>query len=336
MPRSRQSGFTLVEILVVVSILMVLTALAIYAFNRSTDGDRIREAARTAQSAFMGAHDRALHAKDKRGIRLIRDVSDPTIVTGFAYVQPIENQFYPEGSIRLERRDEIGGFDGLPDSADIVIVRGFTSPDSPPYVDWPMLTEFFSSPPRIRIPAKTGQWYTFYWTTTGPYALSESQPILQLTTPFIDPGLPSLIAHPRFPASANTSCELEMAPELLPHHPPILFPSGIVIDLDFSSPFINANWPPGTSIDLMYSPRGNISGPVSAQGPIHLLLNSLEDAVQNLNPIDPANKSEKRILSIVPLTGRVATYDIDPSDANQDGQADDLFRFARYAHATGN
>lgn len=335
MRRSGPNGFTLVEMLVVITILLLLTFFVITAFNRTTGGDRLRAGARTAQSAFLGARDRALHAKQKRGIRFIRDANDPTLAVGFIYLQPIENQIYPEGSIQLERRDEIPAPTGdvNPDSADIVIVRGFAPPAIAPNVDWATLTDFFATPPRIRIPAKTGQWYTYYWTTTGVYAFNPSQPVLQLTTPFVDPGNPaSVIAHSRFPASSFTSCEIEMAPELLPHHAPIYLPSGVVIDLDYSSPSINANWPagpPSANIDLMFSPRGGLSGPLSALGPIHLLLNDVQDAAQNLSPIDPLNKSEKRILTIFPQTGHVATYDIDPTDSDNNGIADDLFRYAK-------
>jgi hypothetical protein len=137
----------------------------------------------------------------------------------------------------------------------------------------------------------------------------------------------------------NSSCEIELAPELLPNHAPISLPSGVVIDLDFSSPNVVANWPatpPATNINLMFSPRGMISGPLSALGPIHFLLNDIQDATQGLSPIDPANKGEKLILTIFPQTGNVATFPIDPTDADNNGVADDLFRFAKIGSTAGN
>jgi len=72
--KSRQrSGFTLVELLVVIGILLLLASLSVAVFNSVRSSDRMRSGARIAQSAFLGAKDRALHAKDLRGVRLTRD-----------------------------------------------------------------------------------------------------------------------------------------------------------------------------------------------------------------------------------------------------------------------
>lgn len=334
--RNRRA-FTLIEILVVITILIVLTVIVVSVYNINANADKVRSAARTAQSAFLGARDRALHAKAQRGIRLIRDPNDPTLVTGFAYIQPMDKLEYPVKSIQLERPDDSPN-DNIPDSPDVVIVHGFVSPQTAPYVDWYTFTDFFANPPRIRIPAGTGQWYTFSWTTTGFYALNSNQAYLRLTAPFIDPGSPGTVAHDRN-LLTNSSCEIELAPELLPNHAPISLPSGVVIDLDYSSPNVNSNWPagpPSTNINLMFSPRGMISGPISALGPIHFLLNDVQDATQGLSPIDPNNKGEKLVLTIFPQTGNVATFPIDPTDADNNNVADDLFRFAKIGSTAGN
>lgn len=363
MPFGKRQAFTLIEILVVITILIVLTVLVVSVYNINAGADKVRSAARTAQSAFLGARDRALHAKALRGIRLIRDSSDQSIVTGFAYIQPIDRLEYPPQSIRLERPDDDG--DGSPDPpGNVVIVHGFGPPDPTPHVDWYALTDFFSNPPRIRIPATTGQWYTFSWTTTGTYALTSTNANLRLTSPFIDPGAPGFIAHPR--NLGNSSCEIELAPELLPNHAPISLPSGVVVDLFYSaipgqwfqqqsiasSAAVPVGWVeegpdllvPGNriirqysrQIDTMFSPRGMVSGPISALGPIHLLLNDIQDATQGLNPISPTNKGEKLVLTIFPQTGNVATFPIDPTDSDGNGIADDLFRFAKLGSVAGN
>src|SRR5262245_11411439 len=65
-PMRRRSGFTLVELLVVISILLVLSTV-VWAVFKPSNTEKMRSAARIAQSAFLGAKDRALHAKDLRG-----------------------------------------------------------------------------------------------------------------------------------------------------------------------------------------------------------------------------------------------------------------------------
>src|SRR5437660_6537958 len=115
----RRSAFTLVELLIVITILLILATLAFAVFNTGRSSDRLRSAARIAQSAFLGAKDRALHAKDLRGIRLTRDLTDTTLINGFAYLQPLPPLTYPVNSIQLERLD--ANSDGIADSTDIVI-----------------------------------------------------------------------------------------------------------------------------------------------------------------------------------------------------------------------
>src|SRR4029077_16315683 len=97
--RHRRSGFTLTELLVVITIILILSTLVFAVFNAGRSSDRMRSAARVAQSAFLGAKDRALHAKDLRGVRLTRDVNsvdpvtgDLNLVNGFVYLQPLPLQ----------------------------------------------------------------------------------------------------------------------------------------------------------------------------------------------------------------------------------------------------
>lgn len=333
-------GFTLIEILVAITILLTLMTLVVIAFNANTGSDKVRSSARVAQSAFLGARDRALHAKDRRGIRLIRDQQDPTIVTGFVYLQPIENLKYGLA------------YGGIPVQIEYVDTNGDMTVDAARRVrgtgdglDWDYLDQnnLLSYPHRVRIPATTtGQWFTFKNVQVEPVS-NPKQVTFELTAdyPFADnalPGAPPPIAVPQ--GSANASCEIEIGFELLPNHAPITLPSGMVIDLDYSSTTVSTNWPATpqpTNIEIMFSPRGMITGPIAALGPMHFLINDIQDATQNLNPIDPANKGEKLVLTVFPQTGNVATFPIDPTDAvnnstgaaTPDGLADDLFRYAR-------
>lgn len=347
MPKRR--GFTLTELIIVIAILLLLTVIAVGVYRSNSGSDKMRSGARTAQSAFLGARDRALHAKARRGLRLLRDPQDANTIYGFAYLQPIENLQYADLSIQLERPDWNTDGDVADAGEDqVVIVRGFDPPDALPHTDWHRMTDFFSTPPKIRIPAGTGQWYTFFWETSGPYALNQANQYLVLTTAFVDPGVPGPIAHAR--TSAYASCDIELAPELLPAHAPISLPSGIVIDLPNSSPNVAANWPATptpVNIDIMFSPRGMVQGPLAALGPIHFLLRDVQDVTEGINPADVAAGVQHRelmVLTIHPQTGHVQTYPADQTDARinatgangQDQIADDLFHFAKIGSKAGN
>src|SRR5437899_258693 len=115
-----RSGFTLIELMVVIGILLILAAL-VWAVFKPSNTEKMRSAARIAQSALLGAKDRALHAKELRGVRLIRDLTDPTLVSGFVYLQPLPLLTYPAGSLGLDRLD-VNPHDNKPDSPDIMIV----------------------------------------------------------------------------------------------------------------------------------------------------------------------------------------------------------------------
>ena len=343
--RSR-SGFTLIELLVVITILMTLAWLTYALFGQRTS-DKARSGARLAQSAFLGAKDRAIHAKDLRGVRLVRDTTDNSLVTAFVYLQPLPMLTYPAGSFRLDRLD-VNPHDNVPDSADIMIVRGNSSPATPT-VDWDAKTQFFSNPGRIRIPKDSGQWYTFTWSATGSYPLSAANEVLQLVTPFVQQPSDPLYAYPAsmtgwLPSSAFSSCDIQLGNDVLPFHQPISLPSGIVIDLNYSFQGSNTTSIYGTvggtaTIDIMFSPRGGVSGYLSGLGPIHFLLRDIRDATLQINPFQVAQSQTARgdvlIVTLFPQTGLVQTFEIDPTDADANGTMDDPFHFAKQGRSAG-
>jgi prepilin-type N-terminal cleavage/methylation domain-containing protein len=340
-----RSAFTLIEILVVVTIILVLTALVVTVYNANTGSDKVRSAARTAQSAVLGARDRALHAGARRGIRLVRDPQDTNLVTGFVYIQPIDNLQYGLN------------YGGLPIQIEYInpgsglvprLVRG-TGAD----VDWDFLDQnnLLSYPHRVRIPVgSAGQWYVFQNVQVVPMS-NPKQVTFELTADLASPDIAAPGAPPNNiavqSASSNASCEIEVGFEILPNHAPITLPSGVVIDLKYSgrgdfgrggqSLADELGVSPQAAMDAVFSPRGMITGPVAARGPIYLLLNDVQDATQNLNPTDPTNKGEKLVLAIFPQTGNVATFPIDPdpTDVDGDSRPDNLFRYAKIGSTSG-
>ena len=374
----RRSGFTLTELLIVIGILLILSTISLAVYNTGRSSDRIRSAARVGQSALLGAKDRAMHAKTFRGVRLIRDANGPTfsatnlypcLVTGFVFTQPIQHDPYPTGSISLERVDLLDsmgnpGQDGNPDSADILIVRGI-SLGNQNAVDWSNVYGFFGSVGQIRIPAGSGQWYNFTVATSGYYAIGPNNQCLILQTPYSNTGS-AAAGVVAFPFSGNSpapiaGCEIQFGNEVLPFHAPMSLPSGVVIDLRWSSPNIQylaggniANTggsTAGPNIDISFSPRGSIAGATGGLGAIYFCLRDLEDAVAPSsvvagNPRDPSDaacKGECLILAVNPATGLVQTFPADLTDAYNnstgasggDGYVDNIFSFAQQGKAAG-
>ncbi len=370
----RRAGFTLTELLIVIGILLILSTMSLAVYNTGRSSDRIRSGARIGQSAFLGAKDRAMHAKNFRGVRLTRDANGPTfsstnlfpaLVNGFAMVQPIQHDPYPTGSIALERLDM--NQDSLADSPDILAVHGISAGNIGA-VDWSSVYGFFGTVGQIRIPSTTGQWYTFTVATSGPYAIGPNNQYLILQTPYSNTSgaisSPSVTAYP-FTGSTPApvaGCDIQFGNDVLPFHQPIALPSAVTIDLRYCSSNVqylaggnitNTTGLLAPNIDFSFSPRGSVAGATGGQGALYFCLRDLEDAMStSTNPLtaggprdpsDPACQGECLILALNPATGLVQTYPANLTDvlnnltgaSGSDGFADNLFSFAQQGKAAG-
>jgi prepilin-type N-terminal cleavage/methylation domain-containing protein len=334
-------GFTLVELLVVVGILLALTGIALAIFNTGKSSDRMRSAARIAQSAFLGAKDRALHAKDLRGIRLTRDQTNGNLINGFAYMQAMPVQTTGNltggpivGNFEVQRPDMVNA---TQIQITGTIANTWNSQDSRGI--WPIPPAY----PMIRIPSGTGQWYALLKNSNfPPYWCQYSTPsgvptlLLKLQTPYMGgkpPVAPTYDAIDTFDVP-QASCDLRLGNDLLPFHQPISLPSGCVIDLQYSSPNVQAlaggvpAVAPYTNIDIMFSPRGMIAGQLQAQGPLHFCIRELGDATANLAPTAPNVRGDCLILTVFPQTGLVQTFAADLVSGN-------LFSYAQSGQTAG-
>jgi prepilin-type N-terminal cleavage/methylation domain-containing protein len=296
-------GFTLVELLVVVGILLILAAMTIAAVNFSLTSEKIRGASRQLQSFLEGARDRAIHAKQPRGVRFYVDQTPTTagghFCTSMAYIAPTEP--WKQGYIRLERPDPglipfppVAAPDGVADAPAILIVRGFGT-------DWDILNDnelIVSGTTRIKIPGdQDGIWYVVsFWSDTDDttpdhaYDLEASNQVLILTTPYREPGTTPINQVRAFQGGGPTTYLLELAPSELPNAERVELPRGIAIDLEDNDNPNNPHsdlpfaWhePPGGGehplrLDLMFSPRGTVIGSAASKGLIQFLLRRLED-----------------------------------------------------------
>ncbi len=357
-----RNGFTLIEILVVVSILLILATLSIAVFNAGKSSDKMRSGARVAQSSFLGAKDRALHAKDLRGVRLTRDLTNPNLLNGFVYLQPLPTQ--TAGNTAGNNPNDFAIWRPVSDATQIVLtgMDGLTFLDQDTTgVIWPP-----GGTVSVRIPAMTGQWFALkqqqnmppYWVTPDPTNAPDPMHnaangtnrfwlYLQTGYPGGSTGNPAVNK-----TDPGASCDVQLGNDVLPFHQPITLPSGCVIDLAYSNSTVKilagysgvAVPNPLPNIDVMFSPRGNVTGTVSALGMLCFTLRDIRDATRKIDPADPTVQGDCLILGVTPQTGLVTTFDVDLTDnltnatglPGPDGLADNIFNFAQRGQSAGH
>lgn len=333
----RRRGFTLVELLIVLAILLVLFGMVVAVYQTNQGTDRMRAAGRQLQSAILGARDRAIHAKSPRGIRLIMDSADPTTVTSFIYIQQLD----PLDGLNCElRRPDFANPTGGPNDADSDTPRYFyhTTTISPTWVEL-YNSGLLRTGSRIRIPAN-GSWYTVDTTQ-----LAAGKEILVLTTDHrTAPAMPATLVL----ANSWPDYKLELSYAPTQGEQPVTLPSACVIDLDNSR--IPTGWYDSSTgnyvvnMDIMFSPRGTVTGPLAATGIIHFLLAETGDTTVKI-PGDSATspnvssslhkprsvartvppestQGEKLLVTLFTRTGAVSTHPVDAYAAlGSDGAA---------------
>lgn len=248
----RRAGFTLIELLVVISILAILVVMTITSINFALSSDLTRSASRQVQSYLAGARDRAIYAKEPRGVRFFLDPNNPSAVTSMVYIAPSPD--WTQGIIRMERIDTTGN--GTPDTIQNVRGRG---------TDWRFLYQRgqLKEGTRIKIPGDdSGSWYTINLSNSPiskPEPANPSSPlpsefrastdeVLRLTTAYRDAGTSDPDEVAAFtPGSGPSTYLLELPPAVLSGEEPTLLPNNTGLDLDRS--FLPFSWRPPTDIN---------------------------------------------------------------------------------------
>ncbi|HEY0984929.1 pilus assembly FimT family protein [Schlesneria sp.] len=317
----RRSGFTLVELLIVVSIMLILATITITSINFNMSRDRVREAGRQLQSFIAGARDRAIFAKEIRGVRLILDPLNRHTAVAVQYVGAAER--WSDGEILF---DPAGDKIQLRDS---ILMQNLG---------------LFSVGSQIEIPKNSGNYCTI-----ASRVITGGGNWIQLSKSF-----------PQY-ANTSVSYALLMPPTPLPGSNPVPLPTGVVIDLDGSSvPFswrpslTNTALGYSSNMDILFNPRGAVAGDVAGNGILHLHLADSADVVlwqtvpgriQMANPsttqwsppIVPANGTvgtpivtrDQILVSLNGRTGNVSVHHVNPTNVSPADQvADDPYSFA--------
>lgn len=139
--RLQRRAFTLIELLVVVLLVLIVTTITVMSVNFSNNADRMRAGARQMQSLIGGARDRAIYAKEIRGLRLLLDPNDNHAVSAVQYIGSPERD--TQGTLSFDSTGSI-----------VTGTAGTTR--------WQSLKRrgFLKIGSRIQIPRDTGTWYT--------------------------------------------------------------------------------------------------------------------------------------------------------------------------------
>ncbi len=272
--RINRPAFTLIELLVVILLVLIVTTITVVSVNFSNNADRMRAGARQMQSLIGGARDRAIYAKEIRGLRLLLDPNDNHAVSAVQYIGSPERD--TQGTL---------GFDSAGSTVTGVGTR------------WQSLRRrgFLKVGSRIQIPRDTGTWFTVA-------ALSSTTEVLQLNRANRD------LAG----SSAQVNFALELAPGILGDSQPVQFPRGVVIDLDGSQ--VPIAWRPSgltlsypTQMDILFTSRGTVVGDCASLGMIHLHFADAGDVVKwngpstSSNPGTRGRNSQNYFPTLLPL-----------------------------------
>jgi prepilin-type N-terminal cleavage/methylation domain len=310
---SSHRGFTLVELLVAMSIIIILSAVAITGFRSAYEADRVKEAASVLRGAIEGARSRAIRAGDNRGIRLLLDPDDNRMVTSIVYIAPTEQitgylryEYDSTDLIGLESKGKWRVFD----------VTEFVDPTN--YVNWRQLYRMGLLRPQCEIQFN-GQVYRLEspvplrpgpqaeddaWTISAGSELGDgSVPPLPVDLDTTEPGAGiglhnsmDIINSPR--ASLPVPYTLTLLPSILEGASPVSLPARTCIDLDGSQ--VPKRWRPLTTgqpygpranngevwpMDIMFNKRGVVTNDYITEGFFHFRVADRNDVLAARNNI---------------------------------------------------
>lgn len=324
-PSTARRAFTLVELLVAITIFLILAGMTIVMVNNTFEAERLRSGTRQVHSYLEGARDRAIYAGEPRGVRLLYTGTsggpDPLdfAINSMVYVKPLDPD---EGFLDID----VNGM------GEAIRLTNISQPGLwAQYAAAGVLTASH----RIRISPGTTSTITdyedgvWYGIEAGSFQADGS-----LTVPDT-----LFITRPHLGGMASTmhAYQLELGNAVLPNSEPVLLPEGILLHLEASK--VPPTWPNG-AMDLMFAPNGTITGAPAAEGILHLVTCDVADC-----PDGSSDRVEQffgtptqtnfdiieggvRYVTVFTRTGRVSSHQADPNGT-------DAFEYALSGETTG-
>ncbi|MCA9026847.1 MAG: type II secretion system protein [Planctomycetaceae bacterium] len=278
----KRRGFTLVELLVAMSIFLVLSFITIGALRLGLTGEGVRTAARLVQSKLEGARDRAIYNSKETegkprpvGVRLLVDPNESTICRSMVYIESPgrdESSVAQNKFVQLKRNGT--------DQVSLVLTG----------TDWATLYDRGLIGPGTVVHVWDLSNITTYPLTIDPDEFlnpltNEVRLLWKDTTPPLHPNAPA----PASVGAVTLALEyyIELNPDVMADEEALELPQGVCIDLSNSN--LPAGWGSGTGpfsnrMDIMFSAQGPCVGDAAAAGIIQLYLCDFEDALQNAQP----------------------------------------------------
>ncbi len=351
-PHNSRRGFTLVEMLVVISILLILSYMSLSIYNVAADSDRIRSSARQIQSYLEGARDRAILAgrndpDTSIGVRFLANPNGPQGSTSHVTVNSMVFVKRTEPITGTLTAFGTGDDPSTPSPAD----ESPSKPDSP-LVDggsnFPAVGRLDFDVPNVTIANLVLQDLLHLGAKLKVYRGADRSTIPQtvfvadikpdtsatrgrlITSEAItwnsktSPGDSSLAQSNdnHFSQFGPFAFELELSPSVMPNQEPANLGTGIAIDVANANGDISeypAAWK-SKPYDIMFSPRGTVTGSAAASGLIHLVLRDVADIEKEVtlgNVDDPNREGEELIVTLFTRTGHISSHPVHPSDIFQ-------------------
>ncbi len=291
----RRQGFTLVELLVVISLMLVLAAVAVMFWPGVSDSQRAAQGAASLQGWLNIAKQRALRDQAPRGVRLYL-----TTVNGIANFV-VEAQY-------IEQPDDFTGGNYSTDATDPSLkTLNFTG------------VNFYGS-----VPADPTTWSV----QAGDYFEDFNGTVHQITAVATATKL-TLASGLPFAVSNSTTYRIFRAPRVSSDEK-LLMPANIAVDLNtcnttyasYTSPLtIDSS---GNYVDIFFAPSGNVIGDQGSKDIVNLWVRDITATGAN-----PEFEGEPTIIAVYVRSGLVAAYPPRPAPPYAAGDADGPYKFVK-------